>query len=397
VAAASADAKQADQAKKRRALMAPIIDSMPGSWLTRFSAAVFLITAAGSRCSATEFTVQIVDGLSRPISAVHIEVSCVSKEQKETSFRFISDHQGMIRGTYDSAKCTPLAVDISKQGYEPYGTGFRPRYVLRRRFSAQELLRVVRLEGDHQQHDLRELLVGAFEPDEKQFRDTLFYYEAKLRPALRALALDQKISERIRDLLSMIGVSEDLHLIMQLPPPPVSQGFPERWRYSVAASLVSPDNEDEWSFLRRCALHEFDDYWVDLGAIQTLKLTGSPRSQRILEEAQQKNQSQAPRIASALNYIKSNPGEFSHSDLDALARRAGDAINLGKWVGNDSPRFNQSGDKALIDITFKTAMDHLVYTATFHRIGGTWTLRGMRETLQAFAPSELIVSKEIDK
>jgi hypothetical protein len=59
---------------------------------------------------------------------------------------------------------------------------------------------------------------------------------------------------------------------MQLSRPPESSIFGDRWRYAVATSLVSPDDEDEWSFLRRCALNEFNDRWVDAGAIQTLKL-----------------------------------------------------------------------------------------------------------------------------
>jgi hypothetical protein len=33
---------------------------------------------------------------------------------------------------------------------------------------------------------------------------------------------------------------------------------------------------------------------------------------------------------------------------------------------------------------FYTSEDRLTYTATFHRIGGLWRLRGVRETLQEF-------------
>lgn len=292
----------------------------------------------------------------------------------------------MVRGRYDAALCAPLFVTFWKQGYGPYSAGVRSRYVMRRQHSAQEALGVVKLEGDNRQRALRELLAGEFSSEWSQFRDFVFHYEARLRGALQTLARDPEITERARDMLSMIGVSEDLHLIMQLPSPPASEGFPERWRYAVAAALVGPAGEDEWSFLRRCALNEFGDNWVLAGSIQTLQLNGSPRSRRILEEALKMNPAEATRIASALDYIKSNPAALVDAKLEALAKRVAQVIKLGTWEGNGAPRFNESGDKALVDFTFQTGMDLLVYTATFHNIDGAWTLRGARETYQGFAP-----------
>ena len=192
----------------------------------------------------------------------------------------------------------------------------------------------------------------------------------------------------------MIGASEDLHLILHVAPPPASPGFPQRWRYAIATLLVGPDDEDEWSFLRRCALNEFDDRWVDAGAIQSLKLTASPRSRWILEEAQQKNPGQASRISNALDYIQSNPEPLADINLKALAERVAQVLKIGNWEGNGRPRFNEAGDKALVDFTFQTAMDRLGYTATFHRIDGIWKLRGANETYQAFAPQVPIRSKK---
>ena len=119
----------------------------------------------------------------------------------------------------------------------------------------------------------------------------------------------------------------------------------------------------------------------------TQMLTASPRSVRVLQEAQQKNQRQARWIGRALDYINSNPEPLSGSDLSSLAERVAKVIKIGKWVGNGRPRFNAAGDKALIDFTFQTAMDSLGYTATFHKRDGSWILRGVRETYQAFAPA----------
>lgn len=162
----------------------------------------------------------------------------------------------------------------------------------------------------------------------------------------------------------------------------------------MATALVDPDGEDEWAFLRSCALNEFNDRWVEYGAIQTLKLTASSRSQAILEEALQKNQTRARQIASALDYIKSSPQTLRDTDLEALANRAAEVMKVGIWVGSGTPRLNEAGDKALVDFTFQTSMDRLVYTATFHRRDGVWALRGANETAQAFAPSAAVRPKQ---
>ncbi len=242
---------------------------------------------------------------------------------------------------------------------------------------------VVNLDGDDQLREVRELLAG----NGDRFADSVFYYEARLRPALRTLAREPEVTTPARQLLSLIAVSEDLHLIMQLAPPPDSLSFPDRWRYGVAATLVSPDSEDEWSFLRRCALSEFNDRWVDAGAIQALKLTASTRSREILEEAQLKNQMRVRLIANALDYINSNPLPLADSDLPVLAKRVAQTLKIGTWEGNGSPRFNQSGDKALVGLTFQAGDDRLGYTATFHWIGGVWMLRGAHEAYQALTGS----------
>ena len=91
-------------------------------------------------------------------------------------------------------------------------------------------------------------------------------------------------------------------------------------------------------------------------------------------------------IDRAVEYIDSKPPALTGTDLAAVAKQAAQALRLGTWIENRAPRFNESGDKALVDLTFQSGVDYLVYTATFHRVEGTWTLRGVHETLQAFAP-----------
>ncbi len=358
-----------------------------------FRTVSLVLLAAALQLSAMEFSLQTVDGLNRPISGVEVKVSCASVKRRilwlsnrpDRDLNYGSDQNGVVRGMYDAALCAPVSVSVAKDGYVAYSSGFRDRYVLERKFSAEEVRHIINMAGPNQLDGLRELLAG----DGQDFEDSAFYSESHLRPALRVLARDSQVTKRAREILSLIAMPEDLDLVLQLAPPPESSIFPNRWRYSIATALVNPGSEEAWSFLRRCALNEFNDRWVDAGAVQSLKLTGSPRSQAILDEVRVKNQFRVTLIARALDYIKSNPTSLSGPDLEGLAKRTAQGLQLGDWEGNHTPRFNEAGDKALIDMTFQTGDDYLVYTATFHRADSIWILRGAHETLQAFSPGAL--------
>jgi hypothetical protein len=332
-----------------------------------------------------DFSIQVVDGLGRMLSGVRVVVDCASSKAR---IRTESDEQGIARGTYDAAVCEPESVSVAKEGYEAYSSGFRQRYVVRRELNgAAELARVMKLDEADQLDALREILGSNISTAHQTFADRVFYHEARLRNDLRILAQEPMVAEAARALLSMIAVPEDVLFIMRLPTPSDSVGFEERWRYAVAAALVgSPDPMAE-SFLRRCALNQYQDRWVDAGAIETLMLTGSARSRTILEEAQRLNSFQASRIARALAYLDGGPPALSGPDLSVIAERVANAIRIGKWQGNGSPRFNEAGDKALVALTFRTESDRYGYEATFHRIEGEWTLRAAQQTYQAFAPT----------
>ena len=155
----------------------------------------------------------------------------------------------------------------------------------------------------------------------------------------------------------------------------------------MACSLLDPKSEEEWSFLRKCALNEFDDHWVDAGAIQSLRLIASSRSREILIDAQRHNAFRSRLIAEALEHIQSGPLPMVSSNLEELARRVAQEVKHGDWTGNGKPRCSEWGDKALVDLRFSTGLDFLTYTATFHRVDGAWRLRGLQETLQALVLS----------
>ena len=244
----------------------------------------------------------------------------------------------------------------------------------------QGVCTVANLGGSLQRRALR--LVLADSPNELDLLDSVFYYGPRLRDSLRELSSDPKVGETAKALLSLIGVPEDIRLVVRLAPPPRSGGFENRWAYGVACALLEPGTKEEWAFLRKAAMNEYDDRWVDAGAIQTLKLIASPRSRQVLEEAQRHNPKRAKLIARALEYIRAGPPPLMGEHLEALADRVAKALEIGKWIGNRNVRYNHAWDKALVDCKFITGDDRLTFTATFHRVGGVWKLRGVRETLQ---------------
>lgn len=74
---------------------------------------------------------------------------------------------------------------------------------------------------------------------------------------------------------------------------------------------------------------------------------------------------------------------MSDADLSEAGRKAATAMQIRGWQGNTPPRINKSGDLAGVDSEFIVGRDYFLYTSTFHKVGGVWTRRGIKETLQA--------------
>ena len=147
-------------------------------------------------------------------------------------------------------------------------------------------------------------------------------------------------------------------------------------------ALIHPTTEAEWRFLERCVNYEFQDWWLVNGAIQSLQLNATPRSKAILESAGQKN----PKVRERIQPAPADPPTLAHLDLETAAKTIAQTLGPKTWQGNKAPRLNERADKALIDLTFHIGFDYLVYTATFHKINDSWTLRNVYETYQAFSP-----------
>jgi len=340
--------------------------------------------------NAAEFNLRTVDGLGRPLADVTVEVHCVADAKEVTSFRLTSDQDGMVHGQYDPGICSPRGASVGKAGYGGYFSGFRGQYVLKRRFDTEEIRRVAELASDEQEQGLREMLAGDTSAESDKFRGAMFYSEARIHASLGNLVRDPLVTLAARDILVTIADPADLRSIVLLDTPPsATQVLPERWRYAVATALTDPQDENEWAFLRRCALNDFNDRWVDAGAIQTLKVIASARSESILVEVQNANKARSESVTKALEYIRSRPPALSGPDLEDVGKRAAQVVVVGHWESNGAPKFTEAGDKALIDFHFQSGVDALVYTATFHRVGGTWIFRGAHETLQAFSAAGL--------
>src|SRR5271165_3398569 len=247
-----------------------------------------------------------------------------------------------------------------------------------------DVLRVIELGGAARQDSLRLVLTH---PRNHWFifYRSVFYYEARLRPALRGLVQDSTVGILAADLLTLVGESDDLEFMIQHPPKAKRSFDSTRWAYGVACSLLDASTEVEWSFLRNSAIGTYEDGWVDAGAIQTLKLIASTRSRELLEEAQRRNRPKAREISRALEYIRSEPRRLEGPNLEELAARVAQTISSEASRSYEKPRYNELGDKALVAFTHSQGRDLYFYTATFCKVQNNWRPRSVMLSGQAVA------------
>ncbi|MCC6234236.1 MAG: hypothetical protein IT580_16450 [Verrucomicrobiales bacterium] len=144
-------------------------------------------------------------------------------------------------------------------------------------------------------------------------------------------------------------------------------------------------------------MNEYDDLWVDVGAIRTLKLIASQKSKQVLKEVGEKNKDRADSVEDAIKYMESAPASLADEDLVIAGKRVAQAIKVGKWQGTKPPQFNEKKAKALVACEFIAGRDLLIHTATFHKVDGKWRLRGVRETMQALLAREPATDAQSDE
>jgi len=350
--------------------------------------AVILVGLWSTDVPARDVTAKVIDGLGRPVKGAVLDIHWLKSTadddvRRVNLVKLTSDENGVVKGAYSHTAIPngeTLWVDVEKEGYSGYSTdGWRPEFVLEREFDEAAIQRIAELEGDALVTELREALAGSA----GGIYSLAFTHDRKLRPALRQLITDQNVGTEAGQILAFVGDPEDVRLFLKHPPSPSEDFFANRWAYGVVTALLEPTTKLEWEFLRRCALNELDDLWVDAGAIQSLKLIASAQSRNILADVKTKNEYRAEYAGKAIAYIDSNPPPLSDADLEAAGKKVAEAVRIGNWEGNKEPRYNLKGDKALVDCEFIAGRDLLIYTATFHKVNGIWRLRGVRETMQA--------------
>jgi hypothetical protein len=357
-----------------------------------YFAVLLLLAIRPATLCAAHVSAKVIDRLGRPVTNAVMDIHWLKSVSEHDVRRvglakLVSDRNGIARGTYDESSIPPgedLRVEVSKTGYSGYTTtGLRAEFVLEREFGAADLRRIAALDGEAQVNELRELLAGKLNDSGQGLYEGVFVQEHKFRSALRALISDPKVGTAAGEILAFVGVPDDVRLFINHAPPPKRKLFEDRWAYGVVCALLEPATEKEWAFLRNCAMNEYDDRWVDAGAIQILKLIASPRSKQLLKEVGENNKDRADSVEVAVKYIESTPASLSDEDVVVAGKRVAQAIRIGKWQGNKAPQFNEKKDKALVACEFIAGRDLLIHTATFHKVDGIWRLRGVRETMQA--------------
>lgn len=369
----------------------------PDALPTALVVALLLLAMAVPAWAQTnsEFSIQINDGLGRPVPGVGVDVFLTLKntnglERKVGLGRAVSDTNGLARGLYDKSAIPTnesFSVALSKNGYAGYVAGPKVNYLLRRQFNAADFNRILQLPTEDQRRELRELLAGVMDPAGTPLDELAFAQENRARPVLRWLLDDIQVGPQAGELLAFIGRPDDLGLLMRYAPEPNGEPAVNRWSYAVASALLNPANDREWLFLKRCACDNFGDHWVDLAAIRTLRLIASPRSLQVLQDVRKLNPARTNEVDAAVAYINGQPVPLTGKNAVAAAEKLAQALNVGTWMGNERPRYDDLRDAALVDCNFLVGgSQFLVFTATLRQDGPVWRVDGVRQTRQKILP-----------
>ena len=353
----------------------------------------------------SDFSVQINDGLGRPLGNVAVEVFLTEKdtngeEVKLTLGKAVSGTDGIARGQYAKGYVNTnesFLVTLTRNGYTTVTAGPQVTYALKRIFTSNNVARIAKLGFSEQNDQLPELLAGEMDSPKISMADAIFAHDSELYYALKRLInsrtalgdaapTDQFVGRQAEETLAYIGNPSDIPLMLGGSHTPNGDPAVNRWADAMASALLAPSSELEWSFLTSCANDEFGDHWVDLSGIRSLRLIASPRSLQILQDARKANPARTNEIDSAIAYIALHPAPLQDANLVSAAEKTARALD-GSWLGNEHPRYNEKRDKALVDLNFVSkGRRYVIYTATFHQDAGLWKLRGVKVTKDSLLP-----------
>jgi len=356
--------------------------------------ALILVALAGA-AHGDDFSTRVVDGLGNPIAgvSVRLEVLCElpgAKVKSVTLVKFTTDGAGKVAGSYPGGKqCSdlPPEVELRKDGFAGYtDTQFKPEYTLLRQVRSKDLERVVSLKGESQRLALRDVILGERNDDKiaKDLDELLLSKTSLIHDALLSLATDEHAKKQASEFIATLALPDDMARILPMPPSPEKgDAYENRWVYSLVTGLIEPTTDSEWELLKRAECGDYDDLWVDAGAIQSLRLNASAHGRAILQEVATRNPDRKKMVDRATAYIDGGAKPIADADLIEAGKKAAHAIGFSGWQGNHAPRYSENRETALVDASFIIDRDLLVYTATFQHVGDQWRLRAIRETMQA--------------
>ena len=163
----------------------------------RLVKSLIVLSGTATRLFAVDFSARVLDNLGNPVTGAQIVAYCNESRADGTYsrprglFALNSGPDGVVRGTYKQPKVgceKSVRLRVDKEGYgNSHYDEFRPLYVIPRRVHADDLHRIVQLSGADFSVELRNMLTSDVDGP---FQELVFYYEDRLRTALRSLAED---------------------------------------------------------------------------------------------------------------------------------------------------------------------------------------------------------------
>lgn len=350
------------------------------NWLTVYTVAIASL-AFQSVCAA-EFEVQVVDVLKKPLNNVRIKCY-VTVEQENGDVEDIviararTNSRGIAAGEYDETRVPPgqkIYLGLSKRGY-PDNDFFALDKVLvyAKGYLDEDVDRALQLHPKKRSTAVRNILSEGYWPD---IGDNVFVRESELcRPMLQDFLNDKDVARSAASILVFMGYPEDIRTVLKKFPPRETRDYRNFLCSQIAYALFDPVTEEEWDFLRRCAIDEFQDGWADAAALQTLSLLDDTRRLDIFNEVKQKNRK---RVSDDLiARFNTAPPALMGEDISLLAGNISKAVSAGTWESNEEPRRNTPDTIALVDMFFRSGRCGYLYTAVFHRADNLWKLRGL--------------------
>jgi hypothetical protein len=260
---------------------------------------------------------------------------------------------------------------------------------MRKEAGREDAARALSLSGEAQQSALRALMLAEADENSGKALDELFLeHTSQVHDSVLALTDDAHAGQPAKRLVAVLALPGDMARILPVAPKPSTTLFDNRWIYDMVTGLVEPTTEAQWQLLERAAAGDYDDGWVDAGAIQSLRLNASARSRAILLDVAKRNSDRKKLVGRALAYIDGGATPVADAELVTAAAKAAKAIGMPGWCSNGAPRYSADRHVALIESEFFQDRDLLIYTGTYHLVGDKWRLRALRETMQALLTTD---------